>query len=198
MSSSFQKKCERRQEKLVSELNIVYGKRKRNQKRRKENTIRNEILSSLILIAPYIFSSYLNSFTNAALKLGLPLNVVLHCQLKSLLFSFERIFFSILFPLVPLSCSHIEIVRSQYVHSMFLCTSFEAWNFFQSSSFQEPICLVSYHYQIRSTFIACSCCIICFHVIFQRKASTPAIARLISVKNARAWNSMVSYFEKQI
>ena len=106
MSSSFQKKCERRQEKLVSELNIVYGK---NQKRRKKIQLGMKFYPSWFWLH-HIFKW--NSFTNAALKLGLPLNVVLHCQLKSLLFSFERIFFSILFPLVPLSCSHIEIVRS--------------------------------------------------------------------------------------
>ena len=36
MSSSFQKKCERRQEKLVSELKIVYGKEKKGTKKKEE------------------------------------------------------------------------------------------------------------------------------------------------------------------
>ena len=88
MSSSFQRKCERRQEKLVSELNIVYGK---NQKRRKK-----QIQLGMKFYPSWFWLHHIfkwNSFTNAALKLGLPLNFVLHCQLKSLLFSFERIFF---------------------------------------------------------------------------------------------------------
>jgi hypothetical protein len=55
MSSSFRKKCERRQEKLhvVSQLNIQPWKKKET-KKEKKNAIRNAILSNLILFCLFL------------------------------------------------------------------------------------------------------------------------------------------------